>query len=103
MNGIILVFGLEDRESFEKLSQWLEIVKKERSVDDPPMVIVGNKVDLEEERVVQTQEGEALAASISTTYIETSATNNVGILELYKDIFQRVYDREMLNEKLEQQ
>ena len=47
----------------------------------PPIVVVGNKCDLEEQRVVSQAEGEALSKSFgsSSTFIEASAKANIGI------------------------
>ena len=47
----------------------------------PPIVVVGNKCDLEEQRVVSQAEGEALSKSFgpSSAFMEASAKANIGI------------------------
>jgi len=42
-------------------------------------MLVANKVDLGDERVVSTEEGMSLAEKFSIPYFETSAKNNVGV------------------------
>ena len=49
---------------------------------DPPVVLVGNKCDLEEKRVVTREEGEMMAASIGATFLEVSAKTGVNIDEV---------------------
>ncbi|UCC21102.1 MAG: GTP-binding protein [Promethearchaeota archaeon] len=80
-----LVFDLSNRTSFENLKDWYEELKLFTPGEDIPIVIVGNKSDLIEERKVFYQEGAKLANNLSEaekikiSYIETSALsgNNV--------------------------
>jgi len=84
-----IVFDITNRESFEKIKDWYEEINHLITEINIPIVIVGNKGDLAEQRVISTAEGEALAKSLSETglsYIETSALtgNNV------KDAFELI-------------
>lgn len=84
-----IVFDITNRESFEKIKDWREEINQLIDEKNIPIVIVGNKDDLAEQRVISTSEGEALAKSFSETslsYIETSALtgNNV------KDAFELI-------------
>ena len=47
----------------------------------PPIVLVGNKCDLEEQRVVSSQQGQAKAESFgpSASFLEASAKTNVNV------------------------
>ncbi|CAI8037575.1 Ras-like protein RAS2 [Geodia barretti] len=47
--------------------------------DDVPLLLVGNKIDLEDERVVTTAEGKAMAARIGARYLETSAKEGIKV------------------------
>ena len=71
-NGFILVFAINDKLSFEYLNNLFEQIKKNKK-GDLPMIVVGNKCDLQNEREVSKQEGEEFANSIGASYIETSA------------------------------
>ena len=84
-----IVFDITDRDSFEKVKDWYEELNELIDETNIPTVLVGNKVDLAEQRVVSMAEGEALAKSLSENgieYIETSALtgNNV------KDAFELI-------------
>ena len=77
-----IVYDITNRGSFEKVTDWYKELNELIDEADIPIVLVGNKDDLAAERVVSTEEGEALAKSLLDTglsYIETSALtgNNV--------------------------
>ena len=71
-----IVFDITNRESFEKVKDWYEELNQLIDEKNIPIVIVGNKDDLAAQRIISTNEGEALAKSFShpgLSYIETSA------------------------------
>ncbi len=76
--GVIYVFSVIDRASFDHLAGWLDEARKNSG--NVPGVLVGNKTDLVDQRVVSREEAEAYAAQAGLTYIETSAKmdENVG-------------------------
>jgi len=84
-----IVFDLTRRESFENVKSWYKEISKLIEETDIPIVVIGNKSDLTEQRLISTEEGEELAKSLSengSSYIETSALtgNNV------KDAFELI-------------
>jgi len=71
-NGFLLLFAINDRESFDALKSKLNrIVKNNKG--DIPCILVGNKCDLENKREVNSQEAIELAKSLRLKYFETSA------------------------------
>ncbi len=96
-----IVFDITNRDSFEKVKEWYEELNELIGETNIPIVLVGNKVDLAEQRVVSTTEGEGLAKSLSTNgveYIETSALtgNNV------KDAFELIAYHYIIKSKKKQ-
>lgn len=71
--GFMLVFSVTDKSSFSKISSVYNKVLDIKEKDKVPMVLVGNKIDLREKRVVSTEEGKKLADELRIPYIETSA------------------------------
>ena len=59
-------------ETFKSVSRWVSQIR-EISGADVPMLLIGNKLDREEERVVSKEQVEALAAGFNVLYFETSA------------------------------
>lgn len=67
---------------FQK-SQWAnKIWSLLQDAEDVPMVLVGNKSDLEEERVVGTDQGLSLANEFHCTFIETSAKAKINVSDV---------------------
>jgi small GTP-binding protein len=73
-DGILFIFDVTNRESFNNVVMWQGQVKAELG-DNISTILVGNKSDLAHERQVNKDEGEALAKKIGCQYIETSAYN----------------------------
>lgn len=69
---MVLVFDVTDEDSFLSVMQWVNSIKQAVG-DDVVMLLVGNKVDLVEERKVTFDSAQALANNFGMTYIETSA------------------------------
>ncbi len=82
-----IVFDITNRESFEKVKNWYEEINQLIDEKNIPIVIVGNKTDLSNQRVVSTAEGEELAKSLSETgisYIETSALSGENVINAFE-------------------
>jgi len=89
--GVILVYDVSNRETFEALPRWyseLETYVSESVVK----IIVGNKVDKEFSRQVPTSEGEAFARRMNSLFIETSAKTAVGVGEAFKEVAEKIID-----------
>ena len=69
----IMVYAINDRESFHNLDSWLKELKKESS-PDAKVILIGNKNDLESERQVTYEEGEQYCKDYNfISFYETSA------------------------------
>jgi len=79
--GYVLVYDITSKDSFDHVKYWLGEIKKNGN-DFVPKVIVGNKSDLEDRRLISTEEGKKFAEEKSIPFMETSAKdgNNVNIL-----------------------
>ncbi len=84
-----IVFDLTNRESFDNILNWYEELKLFTPDEDIPIVIVGNKTDLTEDRKVFYQEGARLANNLSQSekikmsYIETSALTGSNVEDAF--------------------
>ena len=84
-----IVFDLTNRETFENVNSWYQELKQFTAGQDIPIVIVGNKTDLVEDRKVYYQEGAKLANNLSKnekiklSYIETSALNGSNVEDAF--------------------
>ena len=83
VDGIILVYDITSRESFEKIETWMNQVEA-NTTKSLPFVLVGNKSDLEEQRDVQYDEGKAFADKHGFEFLEASAFNKENIDEMFE-------------------
>ncbi len=74
-NGFILVYDVSNKKSFENLQYWLEVVKSSAS-PDAKILFIGNKIDLEQSREVNSSSGRKFAESEDGFFVETSAKTN---------------------------
>jgi small GTP-binding protein len=74
-NGFLLLFAINDKESFEALKAKVVRIKKNNK-GDLPIILVGNKCDLESSREVEKQSAVDYAKTIGAKYYETSALND---------------------------
>ena len=74
-SGFILVFAINDLETFEALKAKVKRIEKNEA-NQLPIILVGNKSDLADQRVVSQQDAETFAKSIGAKYYETSALND---------------------------
>ena len=71
-HGILLVYDITLKESFESLNDWLNEIKKNTS-KNIVKVLIGNKIDLNDKRVISFDEAKEFADNNNMKYIETSA------------------------------
>lgn len=71
--GVMLVFSITSLHSFESLAAYQNEVPHIKQVERIPMIVVGNKCDLEADRLVTAEEGEEYARRLNAPYLETSA------------------------------
>ena len=84
--GFLLVFAINDKESFQCLNKKRERILKVKNGKFVPMILVGNKQDLSDERKVSYEEAKQLANSWGIEYIETSAKTKFN----YKEPFEKI-------------
>ncbi len=91
-----LVFDITKKESFDRLDFWHELLKE--TVGNIPVVIIGNKLDLEESREVTKEEATRYAENIKTVYFEVSAKAKVNLFTAFKKIATIAIERGSITE-----
>ena len=84
---VMLVFSLTDMNSFEEVDSWIKIVRD--TIDTPIQVyLIGNKSDLEDQRVVTNEKAEEKAEEIGAKYMEVSALTGYGLTYIFDTMFE---------------
>jgi len=96
--GILLLFDVTKKSSFIACKNYLEEV---RNNSDRQCVIylVGNKIDLENEREITKEEAENFARIENIKYIETSAVKNMKVNEAFTSLLNNIYEVKKENDK----
>nr|XP_057923478.1 ras-related protein Rab-21 [Doryrhamphus excisus] len=97
-NGAVLVYDVTDDDSFQKVKSWVKELRKMLG-NDICLCIVGNKIDLDKDRNVSTEEAESYAASVGAKHYQTSAKLNKGIEELFLDLCKRMMEAAQADER----
>ena len=87
--GMLVVFDVNDRGSFEKLDTWLEQINEQARQQKIPMVIIGNKCDLDG-RTVSEAEARKYAEGKGANYYDVSAKTGKGITECMDDLLDQI-------------
>ena len=97
-NCVILTYDITDKSSFTALGKWLSDVK-DNVVEGTFIILCGNKIDLNNRRVISKEEGEKFAKENNIDFAETSATTGQGINELFNTILSNFCEVPMENKE----
>ena len=91
--GFIFVYSVTDFNSFQMLTKHLKTLERVRDFEPVPIVLVGNKADLEKNRQISYNEGAALANEMDCAFLETSARARKNIEETFYGIVREIRRR----------
>uniref|UniRef100_A0A8C9YQM1 RAS related n=1 Tax=Sander lucioperca TaxID=283035 RepID=A0A8C9YQM1_SANLU len=84
--GFLLVFALNDLGSYHEVQKFHTQILRVKDRDDFPMVLVGNKADLEQQRVISREEAQAFTREHRIHYMEASAKNRYNVDESFFEL-----------------
>ncbi|XP_041640203.1 ras-related protein Rab-3D-like [Cheilinus undulatus] len=85
--GFLLMYDITSQESFCAVQDWATQIKT-YSWGNAQIALVGNKLDLEEDRQVSTEDGQRLATELGFQFFEASAKDNINV----KQVFDKLVD-----------
>lgn len=91
--GFIIVYSVTDRLSFNEASALREAILRAQNCDEthaPPILLVGNKIDLREDRVVAAAEGEEAAKRWKCEFLETTAKERERATQVFEEMVRAV-------------
>ena len=93
--GFLLLFDVTNESSFLTVRDWLTHIDTFTRVDSdlrPPIVLVGNKIDLVQHRTVETIRAQQLANELNISYIETSAATGTHVKDALLILVDQIFD-----------
>ena len=78
--GIILMYDVTKRKTFESITDWVQSIKEAKG-ENFPVILIGNKCDLNEEREIDREEGEKEAQKHGFLFFETSNKDGTNVEE----------------------
>jgi small GTP-binding protein len=89
-DGIIVVYDVTNTDSFTNVTSWIE--EAHQRAPSVPVILVGNKCDLADNRRVTTEAGEALARGQEIIFLETSAKDNINVESAFEKLARQLID-----------
>ena len=89
--GALLCYDISDQKSFENVPTWLKEIK-ENAEKDCLIMLVGNKMDLVDKRMVNVRDGRSFARKNGLAFIETSALDATGVDTAFQRILQEIHN-----------
>ena len=90
VQGIILMYDLTNRDSFEHVTNWLNLIKQ--TVSSKTIILVANKLDLEQDkRIVSEEEGGKIAKDNNILFFEGSGSSGQNVDKIFTSIAETIY------------
>ncbi|XP_053368743.1 ras-related protein Ral-B-like isoform X1 [Clarias gariepinus] len=98
--GFLLVFSITEQESFSATSEFREQILRVKAEEDKiPLLLVGNKSDLEDKRQVSVTGAREKADEWGVQYVETSAKTRANVDKVFFDLMREVRAKKMAENK----
>jgi GTPase KRas protein len=88
--GFLMIYAITNKKSFMEISRLRDKILRIKDKSAVPMVLMGNKSDLENEREVSKKEGEDMAANFNIPFFEASAKNHQNIDEAFDQLVREI-------------
>ena len=84
VQGILLFYSITDRESFDDINKWVDIIKD--TCELLPIILIGNKSDDKDNRIVSEDEGKKLAKKYKLEFMECSGKGDINVNKAFETI-----------------
>jgi len=91
--GFLLVYSVANKETFSALDDFRDQILRVKDENSFPMILIGNKCDLADQRQVSTEEGKNMAKRWGCSFFETSAKTRINIEECFEQLVREMKHR----------
>jgi len=95
--GIMLVYDITNAKSFDNIAKWLRNID-EHANEDVERMILGNKCDMDDKRVISFERGQAIAKEHGLRFLETSAKTNINVETAFLQLAESILDKTNIQE-----
>ncbi|KAJ6243364.1 small gtp binding protein rab8 [Anaeramoeba flamelloides] len=88
-HGIVLVYNICNRKTFENIRNWLVTIE-EHAKENTCLMLLANKIDLEEDREVTKKMGQEIANEYGMPFYETSALKNINLEQAFTKLVRNI-------------
>ena len=88
--GALIVYDTTSAKSFENVDKWLGEIK-EKAGKEIKLIIIGNKIDLKDKKVITTEQALTRAKELDIPLMETSAKDATNVKEAFHDLLKEMY------------
>jgi len=88
--GFIIVYSIIAQSTFKELPDLRDQILRVKDSENVPMVLVGNKCDLSEQREVSTADAEKLAQKFNCIFMEASARTQHNIEKIFHELVRQI-------------
>jgi small GTP-binding protein len=94
-NGMLLVYDISHKPSYDNIENWINNLKEETGQKMIPAVLIGNKKDLADERVITEEQGRELAKryEMEEHFYETSCSTGENVEKAFNDLIEQIYNK----------
>lgn len=90
VQGIILVYDITNQESFDNIDTWIKTI---RNINESiPIILIANKCDKKDDRIVSFNEGDEIAAKNNMTFVECSAMTGINIKDCFDKMAEMIFN-----------
>ena len=90
-DGFMVIFSVIDRNSFEKIGEWINSIKDTVQIKSKSVYLIGNKIDVPNREVLNAEAVE-YARLNNLKYFESSAKTGHGVKEVFQQLYQDIYN-----------
>ncbi|KNC78753.1 GTP-binding protein yptV3 [Sphaeroforma arctica JP610] len=91
-HGVIFMYDITREDTFTNIEGWLQELVQYSNGENVAKMLVGNKIDREDEREVSAEDAEKMAKKHNMMFIETSAKTDVGVKQAFEELVQKILD-----------